>query len=35
MMAFLSAASMAGVYEVGYGDTLWDTSTWFYGTPEK
>ncbi|HOP26177.1 MAG TPA: LysM domain-containing protein [Candidatus Sabulitectum sp.] len=35
MMAFLSAASMAGVYEVGYGDTLWDISTWFYGTPEK
>lgn len=35
MMAILSAASQAGVYEVGYGDTLWDLSIWFYGTPEK
>lgn len=35
MMALIAAASQAGVYEVGYGDTLWDLSTYFYGTPEK
>jgi len=35
MMALIAAASQAGVYEVGYGDTLWDLSIWFYGTPEK
>ena len=35
MMALVAAASQAGVYEVGYGDTLWDLSIWFYGTPEK
>lgn len=34
-MALIAAASQAGVYEVGYGDTLWDISTWFYGTPQK
>ncbi len=34
-MALLSAASQAGVYEVGYGDTLWDIATWFYGNPHK
>lgn len=34
-MALLAAASQAGVYEVGYGDTLWDIATWFYGNPHK
>lgn len=35
MMALLAAATQAGVYEIGFGDTLWDISTWFYGTPLK
>lgn len=35
VLIFLIAASAtAGDYVVGYGDTLWDISTWFYGTPE-
>jgi len=33
--ALLAMASQAGQYEVGYGDTLWDMSIWFYGTPER
>jgi hypothetical protein len=33
--ALLAIASQAGEYEVGYGDTLWDMSIWFYGTPYK
>ncbi len=31
----LAASAVAGEYVVGYGDTLWDISNWFYGTPEK
>ncbi len=34
-LALLAAASQAGVYEVGYGDTLWDIASWFYGNPLK
>lgn len=35
MAVLITSSAAAGIYEVGYGDTLWDISTWFYGTPEK
>jgi hypothetical protein len=35
LFAILVTVSFAGEYEVGYGDTLWDISIYFYGTPEK
>ncbi len=34
-VVILAASAVAGEYVVGYGDTLWDISNWFYGTPEK
>jgi len=35
LLALLVTACFAAQYEVGYGDTLWDISIYFYGTPEK
>ncbi len=35
LVFLLAASAAAGDYVVGYGDTLWDISIWFYGTPEK
>lgn len=34
LMAIVSGARAASMYQVGYGDTLWDLSLRFYGTPD-
>lgn len=34
LMAFAGTASASATYTIGYGDTLWDLSIRFYGTPD-
>ncbi len=33
LLVIMAVSAMAGTYLVGYGDTLWDLSLHFYGTP--